>query len=187
MQHLVGRLCGFRRHPVHRGRKATSHPSYLSLQANTQLLWSSRYGQQLWPGCTTLQRLLRYTTSLASKYCVKSVGKGVYGIWETTVILQIGSTVLLVSLAELLSLKNCLFHIFVCMYHGFFTPFWKYEWHIYGLIRFSALKTWKIQIRGFFYLELSENHYNKENHYIRRIFFTLVLLKHSSLTYFSYT
>lgn len=166
MQHLVGRLCGFRRHPVYRGRKTTSQPSYLSLQANTQLLWGSRYGQQLWPGCTTLQRLLRYTTSLASKYHVKSVGKGVYGIWVTTVGSerpQMGSTVLPASLVELLSLKNCLFHIFYACTMVFHPILKVTEWHIYGLIPFSALKTWKIQIRGSFYLELSESHYNKEN------------------------
>lgn len=74
---------------------------------------------------------------IPSEICGEEVRKGlqeVYGIWEATAIHQIGSTVLSVSLVDLLSLKNCLFHVSACLYPDFSSHFesnWmEYLWPI---------------------------------------------------------
>ena len=87
------------------GRKPTSQPSYLSLQANIGLLG----GQQVWTATVPRPRSSVEAAQVRDLLGIQipceirgeGVRKGsqeVYGIWETAVIVQIGPTVLLASL-----------------------------------------------------------------------------------------
>lgn len=131
MQQLVGRPCVFMRHPMLRAENPqTSH--HICLFSASK--YAASRGQQLWAAtvprsCSpaeATQEADLLSSRIPCEIFRKGVRKGsqeVYGISETTVILQLGLAVLSGSLVELLSLKNCLFHISVCLCHNFSSHF----------------------------------------------------------------
>lgn len=139
------------------GRSPTSQPSYFYF---IQLLGDNKYGQatRLCRGCSGTQPSQHPNTlwNLQERGEERLTG-GLWDLkdhnnspdWAHCAFTKPGW----VAKPEKLSFPYLCMHV-----PWFFHPILKVtEWNVYGLISFCALKTWKVQIRGFIYLGLSEN------------------------------
>lgn len=157
MQHLVGRPWVFMRHPVHGAENPEAGVTFVSASKYTVPEVSrcgSSHGQatEFCGGCSGMRSSQHPNTTW-----------NLWGLWDLR---DHGNSLDWPHCAsgkpDWVTKPEKLSTPYLCMHAlCFFTSLLKAAES--GLIPFSALKAWKIQIRGFIYLGLSENRYNKEN------------------------